>query len=284
LVRDAAFHGKIDLREWHQEQHLGIPRVFFKLLECVEADIYLFCDQDDIWQPGKIDATVENLLPDVTSPVLCFSDSLSFIEGKPQEQRRIYSANPSLLRESRVFVAGIVGHSEGFTRPLREIFLNHADVAQKYAHMHDMWMYCIAAACGTVRMLSQESPVALWRRHESSHTDKLFSREVQKNRKWRGGFDHRGIEKWRAIQLARRITAGYAQGLMAASATLPDSPKLTRIIRVAQSVGKLDQRHSLAAFFRLLRLDALVMDWPWAFWWAAALLSSSVKADSPIDR
>src|SRR5207249_3722411 len=60
-VRASALDSRIDFVEWHQPQHKGYPGAFFQLLECVDADIYLFCDQDDIWQPGKIDATVANL-------------------------------------------------------------------------------------------------------------------------------------------------------------------------------------------------------------------------------
>jgi len=73
-VRAAARSGDIELKEWHQPQHLGVPGAFFRLLECVEADVYLFCDQDDIWQPDKIDVTVGELLPDLELPVICFSD------------------------------------------------------------------------------------------------------------------------------------------------------------------------------------------------------------------
>jgi len=60
----------------------GVPGTFFQLLECVDADIYLFCDQDDIWQRGRIDATVAHLLPDLASPVLCSSDPLMFYDVK----------------------------------------------------------------------------------------------------------------------------------------------------------------------------------------------------------
>ena len=86
-VRASALRSGIDFREWHQPQHWGYPGAFFQLLECVDADIYLFCDQDDIWQPGKIDATVADLLPDISSPALCFSDPLIFEDGHSETRR-----------------------------------------------------------------------------------------------------------------------------------------------------------------------------------------------------
>src|ERR1044072_6774136 len=48
--RDAARRSASPLKAWHQPQRQEVPAAFFRLLESVDADIYLFCDQDDIWQ------------------------------------------------------------------------------------------------------------------------------------------------------------------------------------------------------------------------------------------
>lgn len=264
VVRVAALRGGFELREWHQARRLGVPSAFFRLLECAEADIYLFCDQDDIWQPGKIDATVENLLPDIGSPVLCFSDSLLFTEAEPEKLRRLYKRNrntgiPDDLRDSRMFYTAVPGHSEGFTRPLREIFLRNAAVAHSHAAMHDSWMYHIAMACGTARILPPDAPVALWRQHHDSFMDTLL-----------------GMDRWRFIQHARRVVSRHVQGFMLASTTLPQTPKLARALEIAQVIAKLNQRHSLAEVVRLLRRDVIAMDWRWRPWWITALLLSAV--------
>ena len=84
LVSASARVAGIELHEWHQDQRQGIPGVFFKLVECVSADIYLFCDQDDIWQPGKIDATIKSLSPDLWQPALVYSDPLVFSDSLRQ--------------------------------------------------------------------------------------------------------------------------------------------------------------------------------------------------------
>src|SRR5581483_6262488 len=123
IVRSVARDTGIELREWHQPQRLGVPTVFFELLECVQADIYLFCDQDDIWQPGKIDATVENLLCDLDSPAMVFTDPLIFKDGEPDRQYRVLELLKVdvqvALQESRMFMTMIgYGHTQGFTRAL----------------------------------------------------------------------------------------------------------------------------------------------------------------------
>lgn len=38
--------------------HIGVKNSFLRLLESVESELYMFCDQDDVWLPTKIEHTV----------------------------------------------------------------------------------------------------------------------------------------------------------------------------------------------------------------------------------
>lgn len=38
--------------------NIGAGKSFMHLLECVEADYYMFCDQDDVWMPDKIEKSL----------------------------------------------------------------------------------------------------------------------------------------------------------------------------------------------------------------------------------
>lgn len=40
---------------------LGVKGSFFKLLANVESDFYMFCDQDDIWLPGKVEHAIASI-------------------------------------------------------------------------------------------------------------------------------------------------------------------------------------------------------------------------------
>jgi glycosyltransferase involved in cell wall biosynthesis len=255
VVRAAARDFGIELREYHQAQRLQVPGAFFQLLECVDADIYLFCDQDDIWQPGKIDATVANLLPDLASPVLCYSDPFLFYDDEGEVVCRgmeaLGATGPTALAETRslMFTASI-GHTIGFTRPLREIFLRHKDIAREYAFMHDCWMYTIANACGACRMLS-DVPTTLWRRHPSQYSGVFLSRRAK------------GVPKfsatWVIQHTVRQVWSRHAQGFIRASKTLTPGPKLERLVKIAHLVANLHRRQSLATLIRLARLNAM---WP----------------------
>jgi glycosyltransferase involved in cell wall biosynthesis len=247
-VRAAALKSHIHLREWHQPQHVGVPFAFFQLLECVEADFYLFCDQDDIWQPGKIDATVANLLPDAASTVLCFSDPLMFFENEPgrfHRQSDLFAdaKAPRALQESRLFMSLIAsGHTQGFTRSLRDIYVCNKDIARSYAAMHDFWMYLIAVGSGTVRLLS-DVPTTLYRQHDTN-----FSKFITGSK-----------STWGLQQVFRRAVARQAAGFILASATFPPGAKLERLLAIARLVSTLDRRQSLSALVRLARRHAM---WP----------------------
>ena len=272
LVSTSARVAGVELREWHQDQRQGIPGVFFKLLECVSADIYLFCDQDDIWQPGKIDATIKSLLPDRGQPALVYSDPLVFSDGQPDALRRftaIRGVDPyNNFEESRVFTyTPAMGHTIGFTRALRDVFLKHLDIAREYAFAHDFWMYMIASACGTSRMLS-DVPTTLYRLHGGN----TFGLIPQKT-----SVVAHVKRMWAIHQKARRWYSRQAQGFCRAYSTLPTGPKLERLRAVAERVARLDRRQSPAAVIRLLTCKALPPIRQRRFWFAVTSLCSHSK-------
>lgn len=255
VVRAAARNAEIEIAEWHKPQRQGVPGTFFQLLECVEADIYLFCDQDDIWQPGKIDATVANLREDIGLPVLCCTDPLIFRESDPGHCYRALEvfgtdAETAML-ESRAFlpVAGW-GHTQGFTRPLRDIYVSHKEIARTYAPIHDLWMYAIACASGTVRLLSNV-PTTLYRWHTLNVSGGFL--------RWKGKGIGRMSLSWRKLTHIRRRLSRNAQGFILASATIPPSSTLKRILEIAHLVAALERRQSIIEVIRLANQGIL---WP----------------------
>ena len=268
IVRAAARRLNVPLREWNQPTRLGVPNVFFRLMESADADIYLFCDQDDIWQTGKIDAAVANLAPDVTHPVLCFSELLLFRNNLPSKCYRfsqVFRARPeAALEESRSFMSGFVsGNTQAFTRSLRDIFISHKEIACAHALMHDLWMYLIAMAAGAVRIL-HGAPTTLYRIHENNASGAFTG--------WAGtGAGHFVVSRsqW---QLVRRGLSRWAQGFILASTTLPCGPKLEQLLRLARLVSTFEQRQSVASLVRLALMGALWPDKRLAFSFAMTCL------------
>ena len=272
-VRASASSAGIELHEWHERQRQGVPATFFRLLTHVDADIYLFCDQDDIWEPGKIDATVANLLPDVASPALCFSDPLMFTHGKPASLRPVsevfgYAKRPQALQESRLFMSACAcGNTLGFTRPLRDLFLRHKDIAHAYARMHDSWMYLIAVVSGTARPLSN-APTTLYRQHGGNFTSGFFNPQGS-----------RVVWNWRLQHRVRRSTSRHAHGFLLAASTLPPGPKLDRAVELARMIERLERRQSLLALARLIYRRATLPNWRDTLWLAVSCLFTDAKTN-----
>lgn len=274
LVRARARSLGLRLREWHQPGRQFLPGAFFQLLESVAADIYFFCDQDDIWQRGKIDAAVADLLPDLALPVLCFSDSLMFYDDEPTFVRPVsevfHSRPPRALQESRVFMTAVApGHTQGFTRPLRELYLRHNAIARAYARNHDAWMYLIASAAGSARMLS-DAPTVLYRQHDANVTAGLLRRAGKRRL-------DRGTLTWKQQQALRLRVARHAQGFVLAAPTLNPSRKLERLVALAGRVATLDRKQSFANLFSLARQGALWPNRRWAIGFAAACFWSDAE-------
>ena len=268
VVRTAARDLKITLAEWHQDERLGVPGTFFELLERADADVYLFCDQDDIWQPGKIDATVANLLPDLRSPVLCFSDPLLFYEEEPDVFHRVSDIMdiraPAALEASRALMSTpVAGQTVGITLPLRQLYLSHRQIAREHAFMHSWWLYIIALASGTARMLPNV-PTTLYRRHAHNQTAGYYPR----NRK---SIDHIAL-MWKQQRPLRVGMARQARGFIAAASTLPSGPKAERLLAIARLVAAVDQRQSPAALARLVFRRAMWPSWERSFWLVTACL------------
>ena len=270
VIRAVAGDMRVDLREHHAPKSRGVPAAFFDLLECAEADIYLFCDQDDIWEPGKIDTTVAHLLPAIGTPALCFSDPLVF-KGRDTHTRYhmldiLGTSAERAMQESRVFMSTVgYGNTQGFTQGLKDLYLAHKDIARTHALMHDVWMYAIAMASGTVHMLSGV-PTTLYRRHDRNVSGHFAD--------WSGNGRGRITMNWRQIQRIRRAVSRHAKGFIFASPSIPAGPKLDRILEVARLVAKIDHRLSLTELVGFIRKGVTLPNPRLAMRLAAACLYS----------
>jgi rhamnosyltransferase len=243
-VQELAARLGIDLVTWHQAERLGVPGAFFQLLECVEADIYLFCDHDDIWQPGKVDATVAALSGDSKQPVFCFSEPLVFPDGDLSAARRYFEVidvpAAAAQESSRAFTLNpAVGNTVGFTRALREMYLEHREIARQYAVMHDWWLYLLARSAGRIRLLS-DVPTTLYRQHQAN----VFGVGL-------GGKRRTVSLMWQRQQKWRRQVARQAAGFL----------KTGRRSAAAELICTLDRRQGLLRILALIRGKVLLLPW-----------------------
>jgi glycosyltransferase involved in cell wall biosynthesis len=68
---------KFRFKLYRNECNLGSNKTFEKLTEIAQADYFAYCDQDDIWEPNKIELLVSKL--EHENALVCYSD-LSIID------------------------------------------------------------------------------------------------------------------------------------------------------------------------------------------------------------
>ncbi len=152
--------------------NLGACRSFATLLEHSKADYTMFCDQDDVWLPGKIELSLQKMreLADGYGdavPLLVYSDmkvvdrDLTVIADSYWNYQ-VFDPNKG-GDFGRLLVSNvIIGCTVMINRKLRDIALP----LPPEALMHDWWVGLVAAALGKSDFL--EEPTVLYRQHASN--------------------------------------------------------------------------------------------------------------------
>lgn len=184
------------IQEWvsaHPDRYRvleGAPRGsakanFLWMLSQVDADYYMFSDQDDVWLPDKIAKSLEALseiMPVDAQPACAFTDmyvvdrelhviSDSFIRYIDRDPKRILL--PQLLVENPA-----AGCTQIFNRTLRDLALQLRDADR--IEMHDIWVLSLAAAFGDNNIAVIDAPLVYYRQHEKNEMGAVAESKVHK--------------------------------------------------------------------------------------------------------
>jgi len=158
LVRDdGSTDGTLQLLEGYESlpnvkvlrgENLGVVKSFFALLESSSpgAEYIAFCDQDDVWLPGKIAAAVAKLEALDNDKPLLYCSRVEFVD------RHLHSLGFSKAHKKPSFRNAIVeniatGCTIVINRATRELVLSSLP---RWALMHDWWLYLVVTALGEV--------------------------------------------------------------------------------------------------------------------------------------
>jgi glycosyltransferase involved in cell wall biosynthesis len=144
--------------------NLGPAASFLELLRTApdDADYYAFCDQDDVWLPGKLARAVEQLTASAGEPALycsnvtCVAEDLAVL-GTPR-------ANGDARLQHLLFENIAYGCTTVMNRVARERIV--ARLPERGVIMHDWWCALVVAALGRVHY-DPESQI-LYRQHEGN--------------------------------------------------------------------------------------------------------------------
>lgn len=160
----------------HEGKNIGVVRSFFWLLENSDADLYSFCDQDDVWRPDKLARAVDLLVKQEDPSACMYCSRLTFTDSVGQEL--FQSKVPRLIGLRNAIVENIAtGCTMVIGSQIKDLAL-HADPAR--LHMHDWWIYLVASTFGTV-VFDPEATV-YYRRHDATVTSLGRSKRTMRTR------------------------------------------------------------------------------------------------------
>lgn len=143
---------------------------FFWLMKECGASYMMFCDQDDVWYPDKVEKTMRALLEaqedaEVDTPVLVFTDltpvdeNLRPIASSLMRMQRQYAV--TIDYRALLFQNIVTGCATGINRALAELASRCTDTSQVI--MHDWWLGVVAARFGKIVYLDEST--MLYRQH-----------------------------------------------------------------------------------------------------------------------
>ena len=160
------YPGKISFIDDGQKR-IGACRSFAALLEHSSADYVMFCDQDDVWLEGKVEATLAKMKElEVTypgKPILIHTDlkvtdeKLNVISDSMWIYQKLDPERKSL--NYLLVQNNVTGCTVMINKKLRELILPlHNEII-----VHDWWLALAASAFGKIGYVNM--PAILYRQH-----------------------------------------------------------------------------------------------------------------------
>lgn len=163
-------------------KNLGCVRNFGTLLNNTTNDSYvMFCDQDDVWLPFKIEITLnkmKELEKFAKKPTLIYSPlqkvdiDLNKIEVKNYDLPKNITIN-KIISQNFIY---------GCTMMLNKELIELVNPISENAENHDYWIAMIAAYCGQIG--SVDKPTILYRQHTNnvsgSYKDSSFKLRLKR--------------------------------------------------------------------------------------------------------
>lgn len=194
------------------QPHMGVIKGFLGMLAPIEADYYMFSDQDDVWKPNKLSTMIEvaTVYP-VDQPLLMHCD-VSQIDANgdvmPDAHWNLFEASDFgayLLNNN------VIGCTTLFNRKARDMVQSKiTKINPEHLFMHDWLIALIASGLGSV--VHVEQPLVAYRQHENNVVGAGAHKHIFKR-----VFDRLTFKKklkiWLILQQAEQFTQLYGDEL-----------------------------------------------------------------------
>jgi glycosyltransferase involved in cell wall biosynthesis len=167
IISDFAAVAPFRIRIERNDERLGFRANFMKAANLCKSDLIAFCDQDDVWHPGKILAAVEFFDdPDV----IFVHHNANVVNAQGLKIGKLHQEGqftPTMTPNSSDPWVISHGFTQMFRRSLTEfsdLWVNSVDPDRPNSQMaHDQWYFFLAATLGIVRHI--DIPLADYRQH-----------------------------------------------------------------------------------------------------------------------
>ncbi len=168
IERFARLHPGVIVPVRDARGNLGVIRNFSALLEASDAPYAMFCDQDDVWLPGKIaDSFAEMRVAEAEAgthtPVLVYTDVVVADADAQPIAPSYYGFVGVDARGRDLRTIMMLNRVIGCTVMLNRALIDGASPIPPAARMHDWWFALYAAAFGRMRFIDRGT--MLYRQH-----------------------------------------------------------------------------------------------------------------------
>ncbi len=155
----------IFFNEGHVE-NIGVTRSFMELFSQVNADFYMFSDQDDYWKRDKVLHTLNAMLEqDFRKEPVCVHTDLQIVNAELQGSEvmnggYIWHDFPHLL-----FCNCVTGCTMMVNQKLKDL-MHFEKINYDKIYLHDWWIALVASAFGKVVYINEAT--IMYRQHEGN--------------------------------------------------------------------------------------------------------------------
>lgn len=158
-------------------KNIGINRSFLQLLSETSADLYMFSDQDDVWQKNKVSLSVKAMKEknNANQPACVFTE-LQVVDKELIPLRLMNNGNIWFDFPHFLFGNCVTGCTMMINQQLKtKLKLDLTNIDKIY--LHDWWIALITSAIG--KLIYIKEPTILYRQHgdnvEGSKKNNLFT-------------------------------------------------------------------------------------------------------------
>mgnify|MGYP005789543507 CR=1 FL=1 len=164
------------IREWERKlpdkitffnkenvKNIGVVKSFMDIFSNVNAEFYMFSDQDDVWKKDKIEKSVNAMLSqEYTKRPICIHTDLQVVNSKLEGNEVMNGDKIWHDFQHLLFSNCITGCTMLINQVVKDM-IDFENINYTRVYMHDWWIGLICAEFGQIVYLKE--PLILYRQH-----------------------------------------------------------------------------------------------------------------------